>query len=71
MHLIIGKHWSLSGLEYAFFSVTVHVTVARCLLPVAMCCVSLRSKLDFLTCDEWIEEARLLWHLLPENHTLL
>ena len=71
VHLVIGKHGSFTRLKDALFGVAVEVRVTRRLLPVAMRCVLLWAKPDFLLRNDWIQEARLLLHLLPKYDTFL
>ena len=71
VHLVIGKHGSFTRLKDALFSVAVEVRVTRRFLPVAMRCVLLWAEPYFLFSNDWIQEARLLRHLLPKNDAFL
>ena len=70
MHALTGKHRTFSWHEDALFSVTVHIAVASRFIPIRVNSVDL-SEVLLLKCNNRVQEARLLWHLLPQDHTLL
>lgn len=70
MHALTGEHRTFSWHEDTLFGVTVHVAVARRFIPIRVHSVDL-SEVLLLKCNNRVQEARLLWHLLPQDHTLL
>lgn len=71
VHLVIREQRTVTGLENALFRMAIKIAVTRRFSPVFVRRVLLRAKFDFFSSDKWVQEACLLWHLLPEDDALL
>ena len=71
-HELYGYEWALSRIELALSGVTVTGSTFQVVSPVLVLLVGAWAKLFFLfKGDDWVQEACLRWHLLPQHDVLL
>ena len=72
LHELYGYEWALSWLELALSWVSMACSTFQIVSPVLMFLVGARAQLLFLfDCDDWVQEACLRRHFLPQHDVFL